>query len=87
MQRTERYKNVLRMIHRVHELQDAHRWTTAQFRKAMSLLDETHPFSLHLVGTHLLRNIVICNLIRYMQPSSRSSSRKPLLSYFESTVI
>ena len=52
MQRVERYKNVLRMIHRVHELQDKHRWNTAQFRKAMSLLDETHPFSLHLTGTY-----------------------------------
>lgn len=52
MQRVERYKNVLRMIHRVHELQDKHSWTTAQFRKAMSLLDETHPFTLHLTGTY-----------------------------------
>ena len=57
MERRERYKNVLRMIHRVHELQDAHKWTTAQFRKAMSLLDETHPFSLHLIGMSSILSI------------------------------
>ncbi|KAI0698287.1 peroxisomal oxidase [Cytidiella melzeri] len=50
MNRKERYKNVLRMIHRVHELQDAYKWSTAQFREAISLLDETHPYTLHLVA-------------------------------------
>lgn len=50
MKRTERYKNVLRMIHKLHELQDAQKWTTAQFRKAITLLDEPHPYTLHLVG-------------------------------------
>lgn len=50
MKRTERYKNILCMVHRLHELQDAKAWTTAQFRKAITLLDEPHPYTLHLVG-------------------------------------
>ncbi|KAI0341183.1 acyl-CoA oxidase [Trametopsis cervina] len=50
MSRPERYKNVLRMIHRVHELQDKHKWSQAQFKKAISLLDETHPYTLHQIA-------------------------------------
>ena len=50
MSRTERYTNALRITKRLHELADAHKWSAGHFSKAVGLVDEATPITLHLMA-------------------------------------
>lgn len=48
--RSERYTYALKMVHRVHELQDEYGWTKAQVHKAIEVMGEQTSYTLHFVG-------------------------------------
>lgn len=50
MTRTERFTNGLKMTRRVHELCDVYSWSGHDFSKAIGLMDEPVPLTLHLQG-------------------------------------
>ncbi|THH02333.1 hypothetical protein EW026_g479 [Hermanssonia centrifuga] len=71
MSRSGRYNNGLRMMNRIHELQDEYGWSSHQMTKAASLMDEPTGFHLHLVA---------------FEPVMRSQASPKLLARYEALV-
>ena len=50
MSRTERYKRTLKVMNRLLELKEAHKWSPEEYVRAENLADEPMPLNLHTGG-------------------------------------
>jgi acyl-CoA oxidase len=62
MTRQERLKNALKLMHRLHELQDQHGWSDIEFKKAHEVMAESSGYDLHFIGDAYICSLyyVIC---------------------------
>lgn len=81
MSRTERYKRTLKVMNRLLELKQLHKWSPEEYARAENLAsDEPIPLNLHTGGMlqHCSEGVAVYSQLVYFQPSHLYSSRKVL---------